>query len=309
MNYVELMQMLKTAGAGAAEQDFRNQYEAAYQKAMEGKGKLDRWAGDTVVKPYVDARLNPLVADAKTMAQRDQLIGGGVAGLAGAGLSYGGLGLIPGLKKRKLLRALAAVAGGAGAGLFIGNNVGKASFGNRLTNSINDPAARAAAYGRVSDRVNKSLGDIAKAEGYQGSVPKIKYTGGAQNIKRAAYAGTTTDSIVKNAALQPGKMINNTRTNWNNLRNAWRGVRHVSNLQSQAIREGKTQLVNKLDNRLYKQLDRVRTNPLVRGTGNAIGLAALGGGVAYGTDKLLRNYYANRNQQQAPVTTQQAPVA
>jgi hypothetical protein len=186
MNYVELVQMVKSAGAGAAEQDFRNKYETSYQKAMEGQGRVAKWEADHIWKPYVDARVNPLIADAKAMAERDQLIGGGAAGLAGAGLTYGGLGLIPGLKKRKLLRALAAVAGGVGAGVLAGNAVGRGSFNSRI-NSYSDPVAREAAYGRVSDRVNKSIGDIAKAEGYQGAVPKLKYGSGLRNIKKAAY--------------------------------------------------------------------------------------------------------------------------
>lgn len=40
----------------------------------------------------------------------------GAAGLAGAGLTYAGLGAIPALRKRKALRALAALGGGAGLG-------------------------------------------------------------------------------------------------------------------------------------------------------------------------------------------------
>lgn len=41
---------------------------------------------------------------------------GGLAGLAAAGGLYGGLGLVPAMRRKRLLRALIAAVGGAGAG-------------------------------------------------------------------------------------------------------------------------------------------------------------------------------------------------
>lgn len=47
-----------------------------------------------------------------------RLAGIGAASLAGAGLTYGGLGLVPGLKNKKALRLLVGLAAGSGAGLY-----------------------------------------------------------------------------------------------------------------------------------------------------------------------------------------------
>ena len=72
----------------------------------------------TPVQQMTDTIKNPSSAPQQ---QKNNLATAGIAGLVGAAGIYGATGLVPGLKKRKLLRALAATAGGLGAG-YLGWN-------------------------------------------------------------------------------------------------------------------------------------------------------------------------------------------
>lgn len=71
------------------------------------------------------------IADMSPQVDRANKLGiitGSATGLLGAGAIYAGLGLIPKLKQRRLLRALAAINSGIGIGLFTADRTSKYVF-------------------------------------------------------------------------------------------------------------------------------------------------------------------------------------
>ena len=164
MNYIQLQQMRKQAakhaapffnyGAGAAANDMYQRLhtdvdvaEAAgnnYDKAIADNGKMSedqllynmhkrRGRAGTVMH-NIETQLGKY----KDQALLPTLLAGGSAAAAGGGLTYAGLGLIPAIRKRKLLRALTSVLAGAGAGALAGHYMGKYDLGQRVSNESPD---------------------------------------------------------------------------------------------------------------------------------------------------------------------------
>lgn len=159
MNYVELVQMIKSAGANAAAQDFMDRFDTQYQQGVDKANRFER-PFIQQMKPVIQAQVEPPVEVARQIGVRDQILGGGAAGLGAAGLTYAGLGAIPALKKRKLLRALAAVAGGTGVGILAGNGIGRGSFNSTMHSYVN-----------AAQNSNQKLLDTMR-----GNVKKAAYT-------------------------------------------------------------------------------------------------------------------------------------
>lgn len=131
VSYIEVQQLRKQAandfwnfGAGRLANEELGRWDNEYldtRKVLEGVAEhnpdVDLTIYDTAVR---NARAKtvkdvaPIVHDANL----EGAILGGMAGLAGGGLTYAGLGLIPQLKKRKGLRLLAGIMAGLPLGIY-----------------------------------------------------------------------------------------------------------------------------------------------------------------------------------------------
>ena len=80
-----------------------------------GTALLMKYLGGGAAAAPAAAETAPAAGGLAGLASNPKAVAG-AAGLAGAGLTYAGLGAIPALRKRKALRALAALGGGAGLG-------------------------------------------------------------------------------------------------------------------------------------------------------------------------------------------------
>lgn len=136
MNYNTIYKaaMFKVAGGSAEADKIRSQIDNQITEATE-KSMLPGFLKkpqERHTRELTDFIVSPLVNDAESYANRTGLIGGGAIGAGVGGATYAGLGLIPALKKKKLVRAMIALLTGGAAGLYAGNRIGSGAFYDRF---------------------------------------------------------------------------------------------------------------------------------------------------------------------------------